>query len=286
MNPKVPNRFDSKPKFVERQNGIVLRASKNDGTIKYRLSDDSIDREHSRIISSGIDTAAYAQNPIFLWAHNSRGGMLGGSPPEMENVIGRTVRFGVTNLKRDVSDMLGDLAEKRMGPKGRAVLEASEAFDIEVEHTPEAINPRGALAFRMVRGGFLNMTSIGARVLDVKRQRSGVRGVPDITVFNKTELLEGSLVPIPANANAVVLARAVVEDYDLLDTFDGHDAEDVEKWLAEIRGVPSKDVDLTLGSQIAKAISDNLVTGERSPADLSVMVEAANEALTKAGFPD
>lgn len=277
-----------KPQFIQRQNGCVVKASKNDGTIRYRLSDDSIDREHSRIISSGIDTRSYAQNPIFLWAHNSRGSMLGGSPPDMENVIGRAVSFGVTNLRNSVSDMLGELAEKHIGEDGIAKLEASEAFDIEVEHTPEAINPRGALAFRMVRGGFLNMTSIGARIMrdGVKRQRSGVRGVPDITVFTKTELLEGSLVPIPANANAVVLARAVVEDYDLLDTFDGHDAEDVEKWIAEIRGVPPESVDLTPGEQIARAIRDNLVTGERSSAPMDVMVQAAHAALDKAGFSD
>lgn len=280
-NPKRPFKADT-PKTISRSNGYVVRASKGDGTIRYRLSDDSIDREHSRIISSGIDTTAYAANPIFLWAHDSRGGIFGGKP-DMENVIGRSVSFGVTNLKRELSQDMHDLAEKRYGADAVAKMEASEAFDIEVEHTPEAVNPRGALAFRMVKSGFLNMTSIGARIVKAGRQRSGVRGVPDITVFKETELLEGSLVPIPANGNAVVLARACLEDYDLLDTFDGHDAEDVEKWLAEIRGVPSKDVDLTLGSQIAKAISDNLITGNRSQSG-NAFVDAANAALDKAGF--
>lgn len=277
------HRQDSK-KTISRSNGYVVRASKNDGTIRYRLSDDSIDREHSRIISSGIDTRAYSQNPIFLWAHNSRGGMLGG-PPEIENVIGRSVSFGVTDLKRKMSADMRKMAEKRFGADGLAKMEASEAFDIEVEHTPEAINPRGALAHRMVRSGFLNMTSIGARIVKAGREKSGVRGVPDITVFSATELLEGSLVPIPANANAVVLARACVEDYDLLDTFDGHDAEDVTKWIAEIRRVPPDGVDLTRGAQIAKAISDNLVTGHKARTG-DAFVDAANAALTRAGFND
>lgn len=254
----------------------IVRVSKTDRTIRYRLSDDSIDREHSRVVSSGIGTEEYEKNPIFLWAHDSRGGLFGGTP-DMENVIGRTVGWKVTQLARD--NQLDGLA-KRHGLK----MDPTEAFDIDVEHAPESVNPRGERAFRMVKAGFLNMTSIGAGVRKVDKQRSGVKGIPDIVVYSQTTLFEGSLVPIPANPNAVALARAVVADYDVLDTFDGHDAEDVQKWVAECRGAPRHRVDHALGSQIAKAISDNLVTGERSPVDASVITAAASEALDRAGF--
>ena len=268
--------------FLSRSRGCVLRASKNDRTISYRLSDDSIDRQHSRVISSGIETGEYAANPIFLWAHDSSGGgIFGGGPPDMESVIGRTVSWEVTKLADKNAADWATLA-KRYGVK----MQPTEAFDIVVEHAPADVNPQGERSLRMVRAGFLNSTSIGAMIDrgGVEQQKSGIKGIPPITVYTKTAIVEGSLVPIPANPNAAALARAVVSDYDLLDTFNDDDAASLQRWVSESREAPASAVEQALGSKIANAIAGNLVTGERSKLPQDRILDAVEEGFKRAGF--
>lgn len=71
------------------------------------------------------------------------------------------------------------------------------------EFTPADLNPFGDCVYRMVKAGFLNATSVGFRPMEWVYNED-VRGVD----FSRQALLEHSIVPIPANAEALVEARS------------------------------------------------------------------------------
>lgn len=76
-------------------------------------------------------------------------------------------------------------------------------------------NPMGSLAFKMARGGFLNSQSVGFIPEDWKAGKSATE--PDRT-YTKCELLEISMVVVPANPGATVgcaLKSGAIERADL-----------------------------------------------------------------------
>ena len=80
-------------------------------------------------------------------------------------------------------------------------------------------NPLGNLAFKMARGGFLNSQSVGFIPEDWK---AGNAGEPDRT-YTKVELLEISMVVVPANPGATIglaLKSGAIEKCDLRDLAD------------------------------------------------------------------
>ncbi len=163
---------DDKNKFV--CPGYVLAFDQDDEesrVVRFRASTPALDRHGTIVRTEGIDTTNFKNNPIFLWAHD------GYDWPELENVIGT-----VENWEQD---------EKR--------------FDIDAAFAPPSVNPKGEMALRMVRGKFLRAVSIGFYAKD-----AGYEIVEDheVYVYRKSELLEVSLVPIPANPEALVIANA------------------------------------------------------------------------------
>lgn len=99
-------------------------------------------------------------------------------------------------------------------PIGRAV--AIERFPnrlvATVEFAPADMNPFAEQVYRLVKAGFLKACSIGFR--PVEWEYDEVRGGVN---FLKTEMLEFSICPIPANAEALVAARAAGIDKDWAD---------------------------------------------------------------------
>lgn len=71
------------------------------------------------------------------------------------------------------------------------------------EFCPDEMNPLGPMVERMLRGGFLNAASIGMAPLTYQFNEEE-RGVDFLT----QELLEYSIVPVPANPGALVEARS------------------------------------------------------------------------------
>lgn len=66
-------------------------------------------------------------------------------------------------------------------------------------------NPMGNLAYKMAKGGFLKSQSVGFIPLEWENGKNGTDGsnVPD-RIYTKAELLEVSLVVVPANPRATV----------------------------------------------------------------------------------
>jgi len=171
-------------KFVTR--GDFLRADEDSRTVRFRASTPTIDRHGTIVRPEGISVKNFRKNPIFLWGHDGYGSMFGGGP-EMENVIGK-----VTDYER-----------------------SKDAFDIDVEFAPAEVNPKADLAYKLTKSGFLNTVSVGFSPIETsveKVAKADSDDKVDVLVYDRSELLEVSLVPIPSNPEALALVRSMAQE--------------------------------------------------------------------------
>ena len=120
------------------------------------------------IAPHGWETAEFMRNPVALWAHAAD------APP-----IGRASNLGVEGAR-----LMGDI----------------EFADPTTYEFADVI-------YRLVVGGFVNAVSVGFLPIEY----SFVENDPDRGFgidFKRQELLEVSVVPVPANANALAEAQA------------------------------------------------------------------------------
>lgn len=134
-------------------------------TATFIYSDGSVDRYNDTINPKGWELDNYRANPIALYIHDA------GS---VENVIGRSI----------------------------AVEMKDGALIGTIEFMAADLNPKADTVFRMVQAGFLKCVSVGFRPLEYraatdKNRKGGID-------FIKQELLEISVVPVPALPSAVV----------------------------------------------------------------------------------
>lgn len=161
--------------------GGFLRAARNEGVLRFRASTDAIDRHQSVVIQKGIDFKNFSG--AFLWGHDSFKGMFGGGP-EIKNNLGKVISKTRTNFMR--------------GNK------PAVATDIDVRFSK--INPFAIMAEGMVREGILGNTSIA--FIPISHRKEEIKG-KEIRIFDKVELLEISLVPVPSNPEAQALVRSM-----------------------------------------------------------------------------
>lgn len=164
-----------KPNIVPLVGHVKAYGEETDRFVSFRASTPTLDRHESIVMPLGIDVTNFKKNPIFLWAHDGYDSFTGG--PSIDSVIGRVTETSATK----------------------------DFFDIGVEFAGPAVNPYGEKALRMVRGKFLNTVSIG---FYPKKAGWEVLDERDIYVYREIELLEVSLVPIPANPDALVISNA------------------------------------------------------------------------------
>lgn len=147
----------------------VFKAAKEGGPVSFIASTAAADRYGDVIEQAGWDLAAFKANPVLLWAHKYD------QPP-----VGRCPGMVVEN---------GNLVSGG------------------VEFTPASANAFGAQVEELVRGGFLNTVSVG--FLPKKWE---YRADPDGNIlgirFLEQELLELSVVPVPANPEALAQQRS------------------------------------------------------------------------------
>lgn len=140
--------------------------------ITFVASTETPDRYSDVLKVSGWELENYRRNPVVLFAHDSR------SAP-----VGRTVEIHT---------------EKSPVP----------ALVHTVRFADAATYPFADQVYRLVKGKFLNSVSVGFRPLEPPERRLDAEGNwTGGHVFPRSELLEISVVPIPAQPDAV--ARAV-----------------------------------------------------------------------------
>ncbi len=153
----------------------AVETESEEGLSWFRASTSDLDRHGTIVEPRGIDTANFTSNPVFMWGHDAYGS--GDGPPDLENVLGRVVDFRRTD----------------------------EAFDIGVEW---AGHERALMARDLVRSGFLSAVSVGF-IPDPEGMSTRSIDGNDIPVYERTELVEVSLVPVPSNPAAIALMRSL-----------------------------------------------------------------------------
>jgi HK97 family phage prohead protease len=121
------------------------------------------------IEARGWQLANFNANPVALFGHDA------GS---VENVIGRA-----RNVRVEGSRLVGD-----------------------IEFMRAEVNPNAEAVFQMVKGGYLKTVSVG--FAPIEWEAASDKSRPYGVNFKKQELLEISVVPIPANPNALIQAKA------------------------------------------------------------------------------
>jgi HK97 family phage prohead protease len=138
-------------------------------TLSFVFSTGEVDRYGDTINPNGWQLDNYNKNGMALFGHDA------GS---VENVIGRG-----KNVRVQGSKLVGD-----------------------IEFMDSSINPLADVVYQMIKGGFLNTDSVGFAPIEWKQRSDKSR--PGGIDFSKVELLEVSVVPVPALPSSLVQARA------------------------------------------------------------------------------
>lgn len=161
--------------------GYGLNVTKRDidlaaRTVTFVASTPQVDRYGDIIMQDGWDTQNFSANPIILFAHDSR------SLP-----IGRAAQLG-------------------LGPDGNLTVRIEFSKAVGSYDLPEIV-------LQLVSQGMLNCVSVGFIPLEYeyrfeKDDDGNQLPFPSGRIYTKQELLEISVVPVPANPGAIVVSNA------------------------------------------------------------------------------
>ena len=142
----------------------------DDGTrrVRFIFSDSSVDRVGDTIDAAGWELEAFLKNPVALWAHDSS------QPP-----IGRA-----SNVFIEGNNLSGDIEFAK--PETYAFAET---------------------IYLLLKDGYINAVSVGFLPLEYDWAEDDDNRPWGID-FKRQELLEISIVPVPANSNALATARS------------------------------------------------------------------------------
>jgi len=151
---------------------VKPRIRKQDGKkpIVFQISNEELDRYGTVIRADGINLENFKRNPVVLWNHGS--GYMGGSR-EDDVPVARASNIYVKNKQ-----LFAELE-----------FDQGDEFAVEIE--------------RKIRDGFLNAASIG--FIPRRIVRGETVDEPDEIV--EAELVEFSIVSVPANPSALVVSR-------------------------------------------------------------------------------
>ncbi len=165
--------------------GLKSSGEEVERTVLFTISNEGRDRDGDRIKAKGFDLKNYRKNPVVLYAHDYRSFGSDGSI----TVIGKSIDVWVDN-------------DGKGGPRLRAL----KQFATKDE------NPLADTVFRMIKGKYLRAASVGFKPIDWIEDPEGkdaAGGMFNGYLFNKVELLESSIVPVPSNPQALEEARSV-----------------------------------------------------------------------------
>lgn len=207
--------YKETPQIVRAASDVKITEGGRIQVLNITSSDSSVDREDDTIRAAGWKLANYKNNPVVLWAHNSR--IL---------PVARAIR----------TEVLGDKLQQDF-----------EFTDADMQHSMGM--GYGHTVGRMFQEGFLNAVSVGFSPLlwQFDEDRWGVD-------FLEQELLETSPVTIPANPNALAEAgkRMVDDGVDLAPVYEWAErCLDGDDGLTLV--VPRKSIELT-HSLLAKSL--------------------------------
>ena len=190
-------------------------ATSDSRTFTFVFSDETVDRYGDIILAHGWDLKNFNANPIALFCHDAS---------SVDNIMGRA-----KNVRVEGSRLVGD-----------------------IEFAGADANPKAEVVRRLVEGGFLKTVSVGFAPIEWAQAKDKSR--PGGVDFTKSELLEISIVPIPANPNALVQAKAAGIDVDRLAPLES--APEAVLPVAERSAPPMTKKGLYSVSYLASILSD------------------------------
>jgi HK97 family phage prohead protease len=159
-----------KPGALLRRGAVIKAVDSKARTMRFVASDESVDRYGDIIRASGWQLDNFRRNPVLLFAHNSS------QPP-----VGQVPSIEVVGTEL-VADCL-------FRPEGDSQL----SDDV----------------WRAVEGGFLRAVSVGFTPTGPVNQLVDENGNWTGYEFTSQELLELSVVPVPANPQALAVAKSL-----------------------------------------------------------------------------
>jgi len=158
--------------YKQLTNAVDIKAiDENEYIVPFLASVKSVDRDDDLIDIDTMITAEFERNPVVPWAHNRS------SPP-----VGKVVKI----------------------KKTKTYLKVWIKFAVEEDEFAAKI-------FNMVKGGYLNAVSIGFMPSweDIERPKDmKLSGRKVERIYKNVELYEISIVPVPANRDALRTAKA------------------------------------------------------------------------------
>ena len=169
----------------------------DDRTLEFIGSTEDIDRDNEVIKLSGWRLKNYKKNPVVLVNHNS-----------FDLPVAKTTKVWAD---RD-----------------------AKALKFRIKFPEADISPQGDTLYKLYKEGFMNATSVGFMPNRDKMVFGDLeRGEPQIT-FKEQELLEISLVSIPANTDAMITQRKSFQDAIEAKVVDELEITDLEMWMKDI----------------------------------------------------
>ncbi len=182
MNLKLKDLAAFGEQFSKRDDGLLHRTvgtelrSLNEATrtLEVIASTESID-SYDEVVLADWDLSRFAKNSPVLYLHNRGGGLLGPTTEE-------TLPIGfATNVRVEGKNLLATL-----------------------NFVDEKANPLAVKVWEGIRQGSIRAVSVGFRPRSAKE---GKQDGKDVVFLSGNELFELSIVPIPANKDAVALSH-------------------------------------------------------------------------------
>lgn len=161
---------------MDKKNYSAKAISQSDRTIRFVVSDETIDRDGDILIASGCDFSEFQGNPQFLGFHSYH-----------EFPLGVPKSWGIDIRKRQVWMNVYFPTVDELSTDPATASEKAKLVDF---------------TYNAYKTGLLNAVSVGFMTKDYEPTETGRK----ITKWN---LLEVSAVPIPANPNAIAEARGM-----------------------------------------------------------------------------
>lgn len=139
-------------------------------TVEFIISDNTTDR-YGDIVNQDWDLKNYWNNPVLLWGHD---------PSQIDNVLGKCLEI---NTQEEDDRML-----------------TTAKFQLAEEGTSKGVDT----VFKLIQQGILRTVSVGFISHEIAQAENQKGETQNILAGN--ELLEVSVVPIPANPNAIALS--------------------------------------------------------------------------------
>ena len=139
-------------------------------TVEFIISDNTTDR-YGDIVNQDWDLKNYWNNPVLLWGHD---------PSQIDNVLGKCLEI---NTQEEDDRML-----------------TTAKFQLAEAGTSKGVDT----VFKLIQQGILRTVSVGFISHEIAQAENQKGETQNILKGN--ELLEVSVVPIPANPNAIVLS--------------------------------------------------------------------------------